>query len=160
MSQRKQSFRVPISTKRRLIRKRIYSPAVDSVTIAAQSVTLDTIEEVETLVRLVGNVSLAPLAANPGICTLMIRVEPSGSALFAASHSIFTLEGKDGKSVLWHKTIQSSNDSANADPFVFDIDVKGMRKLDEGDEIVLTYVGDADNLWSLAILVTMFYKKA
>ncbi len=160
MNPRAATIQPRVSTKKRLIRKHVFSMVPDPATIAAQFITVDTIDEVETLVRIVGNISVAPLIANPGTLMLMIRLRPSGTQLFTVAHSNFALAGKDAKSVLWHKTQQSSNDSANADPFIIDVETKSMRKLDAGDTITLDYVSDTDNGWNVSCVFTAFYKKA
>ncbi len=160
MSSRKQTIRAPISRKRRLVRKLIRMTGSTALLAAGNQIVLDTIEEEETLVRIVGNVNITPLVANPGAVVMYIVVWPSGTDLWSATIAPDVLDGRDAKAVLWHKTFQSSNDSANADPFIIDFDVKGMRKLSEGDTVEFIIDCDSDNTYTVMVLASLFYKKA
>ncbi len=160
MSLRKSTIRGPISRKRRLIRKKYYFSGSAALIAAGYTATMDTIEEEETLVRIVGNLNITPLVANPGLVHAWIVMAPSASALLSPEVATQSVDGRDAKSILWTKVFQSSNDSANADPFIFDIDVKGMRKLSKGDTLLLKVDTDADAKYTIAIGVSLFYKKA
>ncbi len=158
MSQRKQTFRTA-PAKRRLIRKRVIHKVFNPV-LAGTADTLDSIEEVETLVRIVGNVYFDSLIANPGQITAEIKLNPSGTALNPTIIADATLEGKDAKAILWGAQFASSDDVAGNVHQNFDIDVKGMRKLDEGDTIVLHTDASVDNGYVGNLYLTLFYKKA
>ncbi len=157
---RKQTFRAPVGGRRRLIRKKYYFSGSSALLAAGNTLTMDTIEEVETLVRIVGNINVTPLVANPGFVHVWVAIAPSGSVMLTPDVALQNIDGRDAKSILWSKIFQSSNDSANADPFVFDLDVKGMRKLAEGDTIVCLVDCDSDNNYTFAIAASMFFKKA
>lgn len=157
---RKQSFRMAPS-KRRKIRKRIIYPTAASLVIAGNSFTLDTIEEEETLVRVVGNICFTPLINSPGALVAELKVNPSGTVLNDSAVAGDTLEGRDAGAVLWHYKLQDSNaDAANAPSYLVDLDVKAMRKLKEGDTITVETDADTDNGFNFFSGFTLFYKKA
>lgn len=163
MSPRLQTFKQAqrFSGQKRKIRKLVYRMTVDPATIADQAVTIDTIEEEETLVRIVGNINLAPLLADPGYLVMAIKVFPSATNLKPlTAGAAVTDEGRDAGVYLWHQVWQSSHSATTDGSYNIPIDVKGMRKLKEGDTIALEYISDTDNGINVSMMVSLFYKKA
>ncbi len=160
MSARKQTFRTVRTGKRRKIRKRIHNFSPENTLAAGNDLLLDTIEEVETLVRLVGNLVLVPLIADPGLVKMAIKLNPGGTELAALVSGVQTEEGRDANAILWHAIYQSSASTADQPGVIFDIDVKGMRKVEKGDTIELYLDADGDNGYVINGYLSMFYKKA
>lgn len=157
---RKQSFRPQRSAKRRLVRKRIIH-GFYSMDSGMDDVTLDTIEEEETLVRMVGNFYYSGLLANPGQVVTEIKLCPSGTALNSTTITDGTVsEGRDAKNILYGHTLDSSHDTAGSFHEKFVFDVKGQRKLSEGDTINLQSDTSLSDGMKLSYYITLFYKKA
>ncbi len=144
---------------KRKIRKRIFF-GIHTAINALVTTVIDTMDEEETLVRIVGNISVKKLTA-PGASdevSLYIAKSSSGSLGFTTtSPNNVAHVGRDAKAVLWSQGIMTGlqNDVQN-----FDIDVKGQRKLAELDEIVVMSHGVTNNVATVAWSLTMFYKKA
>ncbi len=128
--------------------------------MAGETDILDTIEEEETLVRIVGYISFDSLIANPGQITAEIKIAPSGTQLGSTVIADTTHEGRDAKSILWGTQFASSDDVAGNFFHEYEIDVKGMRKLSEGDTVLLVMDASVDNGYVCNLYLTMFYKKA
>ncbi len=154
MSLRKQTFRVA-PAKKRLIRKRI-APLQDAITNVTGTQVLDTIEEEETLVRTIGTITVQGVAA--GFDALLIGLAPAGVDVVDVNDIIVgnAIEGRDAKFTLWSDSQMVTNASFE----VLNFDVKGQRKLSEGDVLKLYHRGSAANLADIAGVVTLFYKKA
>ncbi len=156
---RKQSFVPRTGTRKRLIRKRIVH-GNDSLLIAGVSQALDSITEEETLVRIVGNIQYASLLANPGVVVTEIKITPNASDISPTIIAADAKDGTDAKVVLYGHRFSNSEDIAGADVRMIEVDVKGMRKLHEGDVIVMTSDTDVDNGYLINWYLTLFYKKA
>lgn len=156
MTQRKQTFK-----SKRQVRKRVISINQFSVTNANTDLTLDTIEEKETIVRIVGSLSgFRNVAAGADDAAVFyIVVAPSGTNLWdiPAPSSTPVQEGSDAHSVLWHQAICLG---AENDSFEVKIDTKAQRKLKEGDVIFLKHRSEMATGYICSTAMTLFYKKA
>ena len=133
-----------------------------SVDAGLISATLDTIEEVETLVRIVGNICFArDLASGTnGDVAVYILLNPHGVRIPATMFDLQTggtFEGRDANAILWHGALCVHQ---QYDKQYVEIDVKGMRKLEEGDVIEIYTHGQALNMGYVNFFFTLFYKKA
>ncbi len=122
--------------------------------------TLYTCAERCTLTRIVGNVSLAKGGGTQGAVALAItRVPEGGSAL--------ELDLTDGNQlqdaperVLWHQTLMMHADVEGPGTINIPIDVRGQRKLRQGDIIMLKTKADSADAADLAGSLTTFVKLA
>ncbi len=144
--------------KRKIRRRDFYGPfEVD----LGEAVILDTIEEVETLVRIVGNIMWVRKLATSleGMVRMSIRLHPGGVDLLTDSVPDVEREreGRHANQILWSGC---SHIMRQYDMWNFDIDVKGMRKLEEDDIIAFQSFGNMAVLGEGQLDLKLFYKKA
>ncbi len=158
-TQRRSTIRGPLGGKKRLIRKKVIHEVFAPV-IALDSVNLDTIEEKETLVRIVGNVSYDSILANLGQITTEIKLDPSGTSMLGTTIADSEIDGRDAGVILFGHQFASSHDTAGSVLVDIPIDIKAMRKLQKGDQITLYADASVDNGYVGNLYLTLFFKKA
>lgn len=116
---------------------------------------LSTSQDKRTLVRTIieGNyVSTAVPICNVG---MLLQVAPQGN-INAVPQVVTQLAQSYGRNWMWHKSIatQQANEIVP-----IKVDISGMRKLDVGDQIVLSRLGDVPVSGELNVTVTLFFKE-
>ncbi len=151
----------PTTGKKRKIRRIDIWKSQFGFPVAGGHQTLDTIEEVETLVRIVGNVCVHrhAVAGADSSAYAIILLNPNNVVIptLAAPTAMTVLEGRAANAVLWHQAI----DMREQDNYLnIEIDVKGQRKLEAGDVFTLYVRSEGAALYTASMIITMFYKKA
>lgn len=138
--------------KRRI--EKVYSQVVNTVTNTTTSVTLHTAEDSKTLVRLIVKGMWTPI--DGGAVGYTIAREPNGTAVIAPSagssldndmNSLEIIRGVAG----WG--------ASSTESMPVDIDSKGMRKLQVGDEITFRHVGDTATMGTFSGVFIMVFKE-
>lgn len=138
--------------KRRI--ERVYSRINHAITNTSTDVVLHTAEDRKTLVRTIIQLQNIPDAV--GDFNIGIDHEPRGQSI-AAPGTTQSLDIDMVKNQLWKYS--GRNTAAQTDRTCIEVDLKSMRKLDPGDEIVLRDVSDQANSSTLIGIITMFFKE-
>ncbi len=139
---------------KRKIRKMIYNGGL-TLTNAAQTIELSESTEDETLVRIVGRFHYDFAAVGSG--NVFIELWPSGTALHVAIDGTYVADGRDAQANLFSDRFVCS---AVNQQDSFPIDVKGMRKLENDDKIVITGAANNAGTGALYFSLTLFFKRA
>ena len=107
-----------------------------------------------TLYRIVGNIAQSFITAAAGSLTMVIAIERSGSGSITDLTDV-TFTGRDAQDILW--VGGGRVESGTLKDYL--IDVKGMRKLQGEDEIVLIFQMTADTC-NLGHSLVLFDKAA
>ena len=127
-------------------------------TIAQTADVIYTADRSLTLVRIVGNLMVGNVSATPNNTSIVIVLQPAGYNIRTVSTTSLEQIYTAMKDVLWGRAVRSS---AILNTFVdVDIDVKGMRKMRDGDILVMAMKSTADAAHSVFGQVTMFFKES
>ena len=133
----------------------VFQTAIGNSTVHSDMHTSD---ESETLVRSIIKIALVKGGAS-GIarCTVCLVVERDGSTLSGINDSDVQSTYKPVQDVLW---IGVAIFGANSvEPVFLEADVKGMRKLQNGDKITLVYLSSVTDGFDIYGHVMTFYKQ-
>ena len=123
-------------------------------TNAQNTAILHTAEDPETLVRSIIQLSVVPVAA--GVTAIGLMVQPNGVAV----GGIGTAEVLDQPAARQVMMIHTVGIVAPGQiPVSIDLDLRGMRKLQPEDEIVLVDLSDAVDTSTIVGTVTLFFKE-
>ena len=125
-----------------------------TITNSQTDTSLHNAPDSRTLVRIVGNLMVKSISGTDGSWSVLITKQqqnrtPNTMSLSSGSH--YTPESD----VLWHGsgTFRESNDLIN-----FQVDVKGMRKMQAGDDIYISFLGSAATIAAINGSLSMFFK--
>ena len=141
---------------KRKIEKR-YNQADSPITVSTTYNTQDiwACTEDETLTRIVGNLSVAPVSAN-GSAKFAIVLRRAGLAVLTTIRTDLT--GRKAEVLLWVGTVTFKAGQLTC--IQMDIDVRGQRKLEATDDIVIAYHSDANSVAEFTWAFNIFSKKA
>ena len=146
-------------SKRTSNKRPMYSNVIyRSAAIAATQTDYDihTYAERETFTRLVGNVAFATDASTDVAVHWVVWLDRDGTSTLALSGGSNNIVGRQAESILAQGTFVGS---ATGQSNVIAVDVKGMRKVQDEDKIVFSYIGStATGLISYAFKV--FHKES
>ncbi|MFQ1006549.1 hypothetical protein [Gilliamella sp. CG22] len=121
--------------------------------IAVATKILHTVEDRETLVRTIIQLSLAGNAA--GVISLAIQILPGGTAI-ANPSTTEDLDNPGIRNLLWQYTCGVT--AGMVEPLAINVDLKSMRKLSITDKIVLITRSSVDTSSDIAGVITQFFK--
>ena len=141
---------------KRPIDKALININIDAQGTTQASVQLRNASLAETLVRLVGNISLAGGAGNQAIASLLIIMQRDGAGISSIVQTNAGSMYQPEQDVLWHKMLVGI---FNDEIVQLDIDVKGMRKLKPGDKIMFILDCNIADGFDITGSLTQFYKQ-
>lgn len=149
------------SGRKRRVRKKVVVVGQMNVTNAETAQSIETVDEEETLIRMVGNLvaNRKIVAGADDAAYAVLEVRPSNTQIgsYGAPSGVPTWEGKDAKAILWHGALNFYTTGENVN---IPINIKSQRMLDPADQIYFVTRGEAANMASATLALTMFFKKA
>lgn len=133
---------------------RVNSAITSQMTGSVINKVLHTAEDPETLVRTIIQLNVTPNEAD-GVFACTIAVEPSGTAVVSPATGE-ALDQNPSKLLIWE--YQGAVHDTTTEIQHIDVDLSSMRKLTEGDEVVLRMNGTSAAL-TLVGLITQFFKE-
>ncbi len=140
---------------KRKIRKLSYRGTIGLVA-GLQQTTLASSDEDETLVRIVGTITYAMDTAL-GVGNIDIIIKQGGNIPGDLVDGTVVHDGRDAANELW---IDRFGNAVTAESLKQKIDVKGMRKMEKADTIVIRTRASVADMGSAHYALTMFFKKA
>ncbi len=130
--------------KRRI--EQVYNHGITQISTGVQTLVLHTAEDPSTVVRIVGRIKFhlsapTPTAGTVFKCPWIIQVEPQGTRIQTPTTGNIADEVKtrtviqEGLCTIMGTGVFAENGNLTD---LFEIDIKGMRKLNQGDELTLT----------------------
>ena len=116
--------------------------------------TLHTAIVAETLVRIIGNISFNQ-GANAGFGGCVLVHNRDGQAISTMSLADGVAIYQPEQDILWAKVFSTESTQV----FNFDIDVKAMRKLKEGDILSLILLANGADVFDFISQMSMFFKQ-
>ena len=148
------------SPKRRIERR--VSRINDTITTSESVLTIHTAEDAKTLVRTI--VDLTIVRADTGVVAadydIIMQLRP-GNVQITSPSSTQSLDRNTPNTLIWEKMgvheREDASGSTNMDVVVRDL--KGMRKMKEGDTITLEHISSVASAFHLVGTVTQFFKE-
>lgn len=152
---------------KRRIEQVISSDPSDDVTNTQSHVILHTADDRKTLVRVVGRITLCmkgnPGAGTLGVAAVGLQVAPNGTTISVTNPNSSSLDAAKPKAQMaqWLVAQLGSGAVATDAPtvHVIDVDIKGQRIMDVGDELTLSHRANAASLFTLTYSLTAIFKE-
>ena len=152
-----QKFRAP---RRRV--ESFFSKINTTITTSATSNILHSAEDSKTLVRSIINLTLTRLdgALSPAFFNLQIVHEPQGANIVTGGVAA-ALDAIRPTGLVWDFVGHADRESAIGETVAYriDVDLKSMRKMKEGDTMVLQTIGDVAASFTISGSITQFFKE-
>lgn len=135
--------------------ERVNSRLNHTMTNAAATKTLHTVEDRKTLVRSILQLEIVP-NSTPGTYTLVLERLPRANSV-GTPGTAESLDSDMIKEQLWSFT--GGFNATSTEPKEIFVDLGSMRKLDPGDTVVLKTITDAANMCDCMGNITLFFKE-
>ena len=152
-----QKFRTP---KRRV--ESFFSKINTTITTSATSNILHSAEDSKTLVRTIIQLFITRLdaALSPAFFNLQLIHEPQGANIVTGAVAA-ALDSVKPTGLLWNFNGHADRESAIGETVAqrVEVDLKSMRKMKEGDTMVLQTIGDVASSFTISGSITQFFKE-